>query len=273
MKASAHPVPIGFTGKLQNNIAMPYNFTVGSLLSESWKRVKGTKATYWSAIFLYVLIYLALIGIGLIATYFYTGSLNPAFTEVNIISGAARVSAVLITFPLPLGICLIAIRHSINRSIKAKQMFEAYRSYWKILGAMAIIYSVFFFIAFTTLFLIALLSAISVHNEGAAPAWLSHLSILVGIVGGLICMYFLLAWSFSPLLIIEKKLGIFQAIKTSFYAFQQHKLKIIIVAFLMLAIYLISAIPAGIGLIWTLPMLFNCSGILYRIQFGIKESA
>jgi len=272
MKASTNPVAVGSTGKLKNNIAMPYDFTIGNVITESWKRVKGVKATCWGAISLYVLIYLTIIILGLIATYLYAGSLNPDLTTVKIPNAITRILAALITFPLPFGICLIAIRRSVNLPVQAKQMFDTYQHYWKILGTIVILYIVFFLIAFVTLFVIEFLSAIVIKNDGVTPDWLHGILILISILGGFTGIYFLFALSSAPLLVIEKQLGIFQAIKTSFLAFKQHGLKIIITFFLMTVIYLISAIPLGIGIIWTLPMLFNCSGLLYRIQFGVEES-
>ncbi len=40
----------------------------------------------------------------------------------------------------------------------------------------------------------------------------------------------------------------------------------------MIIILSISIIPLGIGLIWTVPMMFNMNGILYRIMFGVEAA-
>ena len=272
MKTSANPVAVGSTGKLKNDIAMPYDFTIGNVITESWQRVKGVKATCWGAISLYVLIYLGIMILGLIATYLYAGSLNPDLAAVQIPNAITRILAALITFPLPFGIAFIAIRRSVNLPVQARQIFDTYQHYWKILGTLVILYVTFFLIAFVTLFVIEFLSAIVIKNNGIAPGWLHGILILIGTFGGLTGIYFIFALSYAPLLVIEKPVGVLQAIKTSFLAFKQHGLKIIITWVVMIVIYLVSAIPLGIGLIWTIPMLFNCSGLLYRIQFGVEES-
>ena len=41
---------------------------------------------------------------------------------------------------------------------------------------------------------------------------------------------------------------------------------------LMMLIAAVSAIPLGIGLIWTYPMMINVIGILYRDIFGVEEA-
>ncbi len=260
--------PVGSTGKLQNNIAMPYQFTIESIISESWKRVKGVKATYWGATLLYVLIYAALIGLGYIATYLYVGSLNADLPAVQISTTITRLIAALITLPLPFGIYLLALYHSVNLPIKVKQMLKTYRFYWKILVLLAIIYiGVIFITVVTSCVVIFLL----IKTSPITPTWLHYSAFLAGILGGFAVAYFSFSLVYAPLLVIEKQLGIFQAIKTSFLAFNQHGLKIIVTMLCLLVILFISAIPLGIGLIWTLPMLYNSMGIFYRIQFGVEK--
>jgi hypothetical protein len=76
---------------------------------------------------------------------------------------------------------------------------------------------------------------------------------------------------FAMLLVVEKKYTVWQAIKTSFFAFNQHWFKIIVMYLVMGFIIVVSTIPASIPLIWTIPMLFNLQGIVYRNIFGVEE--
>jgi hypothetical protein len=263
--------PIGSTGKLQNNIAMPYQFTIGNVISESWKRVKGVKGTYWGATFLYLLIYFGILGLGFLAAYLYAGSLDENLMPVKIFSNISSLVATLVSLPLPVGLAYMAMRRSMNLPIKATLLFKGYSFYWKILGALILIYLIAGLMIFATLFLTALIAGIL--KISVSHTLLFYISIAIPIVGGLLTFYVFFALSYAPLLIIEKQFGIFQALKTSFLAFKQHGLKIIGTWICLAIIYLISMIPLGIGLIWTLPLIYNVMGIFYRIQFGVDEKA
>lgn len=263
--------PIGSTGKLQNNIAMPYQFTVGSVISESWKRVKGVKGTYWGATFLYFLIYFGITGLGLLAAYLYAGSLDENLMPVKVINNITSLIATLVSLPLPIGLGYMALRRSMNLPIKATLLFKGYSFYWKILGALILIYLITGLMIFATLSLTALI--VGILKTSVSHALLFYISIAIPVVGGLFTLYVFFALSYAPLLIVEKKFGIFQALKTSFLAFKQHGLKIIGTWICLIIIYFISIIPLFLGLIWTLPLMYNVIGVLYRIQFGVEEKA
>ncbi len=269
MDTSNNLVPIGSTGKLENNIALPYQFSIGSVIQESWKRVRGTKATYFGAIVLYILIYLALISLGMLVTYFFLGSLNPDDPAVKLFSAGTRLIISLLLFPIPCGICLLSVYRSVNLPVKFKQIFNAYHFYWKLLGVFVILYVLLFLItivtALVTTFLIVLIS----HYTNS---WLIHVPLLLAVIGGLFGIYVLFSLSNALILVIEKRLGVFQALKTSFLAFNQHGFKIIGTNICLILIYILGIIPLGIGLIWTFPWMLNGMGILYRIQFGVEKN-
>ncbi len=266
MENLANSIPIGPTGKLQNNIAMPYQFTIGGLIAESWQRVKGTKKTFWGAILLCLAIYIALSLLETLAIYLYAQYVNPNDTKIPFI--ITRVLDALITLPLSFGIILLAVYRSVNLPIKVKQIFEPYRFYWKILAAMIILYAGAALIIAGTIYLWVFLPS---HMINMTQGWPHYYPILIGTLGSLIAFYFIYSLINAPMLIIEKQLGVFRSLKASFFAFNQHGLKIIAAVFCMIVICFISMITFGIGLIWTFPMLYNFMGILYRIQFGVGE--
>jgi hypothetical protein len=265
---SANLIPPLTVGKLQNNIAQPYHFTINNLLCESWQRVKGTKATYWTAFLTYIFIYFSFIVIGLGGIYLFVGSLNPELESVKISSVAVKIIAAVATFPLPFGISLLAIQRSVNLPIKAKHIFVVYQYYGRLLGTIALIYLMTLMTGIITLFIFGSLGVVAA-KMGLASSGIKIALLLGGTALVTIPMFF--SFMFAPLLIIEKNFGVFQAIKTSFLGFRQHCFKITAVLLLMILIYIISAIPLLLGLIWTVPMLLNVMGILYRTLFGVEE--
>ena len=80
---------------------------------------------------------------------------------------------------------------------------------------------------------------------------------------------FLTCWS-SPL-ITDKGMGVWEAMETSRKAIHKCWFRVFGIYLLMILIYLVSMIPLGIGLIWTMPMIIMVGGILYRRLFGVSE--
>ena len=82
-------------------------------------------------------------------------------------------------------------------------------------------------------------------------------------------IYLSIAYMFALPLIVEKNMDFWQAMETSRKAVTQHWFKLFFTGVLMVIIYLISTIPLGLGLIWTIPMFVALHGVLYRRIFGI----
>ena len=113
MESVENFTPIGSSGKLQDNIALPYQFTIGSLINESWKQVKGVKREFSrGATLLYLLIYAAFIGIGIGGGIYLYTLFNPEIVDVTVPITITKLMAMLITLPLPFGISFLAVLHS-----------------------------------------------------------------------------------------------------------------------------------------------------------------
>ncbi|RKZ40064.1 MAG: hypothetical protein DRQ49_09535 [Gammaproteobacteria bacterium] len=85
-------------------------------------------------------------------------------------------------------------------------------------------------------------------------------------------IYLSVAYLLTLPLIVEKNLGAWRAMEASRKAITHHWFKVFFTYFIMGIIYIISIIPLGIGLIWSIPMMVNVGGILYRIMFGVEEA-
>ena len=70
-------------------------------------------------------------------------------------------------------------------------------------------------------------------------------------------------------LVVERGLSPWQALEASRKAISQHWFKVFGLFFVLMLIMLLSMIPLGIGLIWTLPLLIVTMGVLYRTIFGV----
>lgn len=261
------------SGKLQNNKPLPYNFNISSVLEETWDRVHGAKATYWCAIFVFLLAYLLLSclfgGIAGLAIYIQQG-----FVDIqgqlfkNCISIASNAASFILS-PLYAGIFFISALRASDQPIQYERMFAPFKKTLKIWGTLILTALIIFFAIIIFTFLLTLLfSAAKVMGL----VWLMRpFEIGSMIILFLIVWYLCFAFMFAPLLVFEKNIGIYAAMKASIMGFSQHWFKILILQIALAVIVMISAIPLFIGMIWTLPMSLNLSGILYRIIFGVEQ--
>jgi hypothetical protein len=79
------------------------NWTIGEVLSESWELQKGFKGTYWGALLIFIVIS-ALLDMATRAV----GS------DGNVMNTLMSLISVLITYPLMVGLMMIAIKRSVG---------------------------------------------------------------------------------------------------------------------------------------------------------------
>jgi uncharacterized membrane protein len=73
-------------------------------------------------------------------------------------------------------------------------------------------------------------------------------------------------------LVADKKMRPWSAFKASVRAITHKWFQVFSLILLLMGIMFLSAIPLGIGLIWTWPLFINTKGILYRNIFGIDQT-
>ncbi len=82
-------------------------------------------------------------------------------------------------------------------------------------------------------------------------------------------LYLMVAWSMTFPLIVDRRLGIWKAMETSRRAVTRHWFKVFALLFILMPLLvLVSLIPFGLGLFWTLPMTFVLAGVIYCAVFG-----
>ncbi|NOQ14093.1 MAG: hypothetical protein GQ583_06390 [Methyloprofundus sp.] len=221
------------SGSIQEGIAAPYDFQVMDVIKEAWQRTSGLKGSVLGAG--------ALIFVALIAISFASMLVLDLFSAIDegllsvittLISGILS----LLSYPFFAGIIMMGLHRAIDAPVSYKMAFS-YFSY--------------------TLPIIIASLCISV---------LVTLGFLLLIIPGI---YLSIAYMFTLPLIIDKNMDFWQAMETSRRAASQHWFKLFFTAALMVIIYLVSVIPLGLGLIWSIPMFIALQGVLYRRIFGI----
>lgn len=151
----------------------------------------------------------------------------------------AQVVIALVTWPLWAGLSMMGIRRAGNLPIRASLVFEYY--------------------------------------DRIIAIFLLYLAIVISIMLGYVLLiipgiYLSVAYALALPLVVEKNLGVWEAMETSRRAITKCWFRTFGLFLVMGLIMLAGLIPLGIGLIWAVPMMVVMMGILYRELFGIEPT-
>ncbi len=222
------------SGSIQEGIAAPYDFQIMDVITEAWQRTSGLKGPVLGA---GVLIIIALMAVGVVSMSLVDlfSAMNEGMLSLISITFSSIIS--ILSYPLFAGIIMMGLHRAIDAPV-SYQMAFSYFSYTLPIVIASICMTIMISLGF-------------------------FLLIIPGI-------YLSIAYMFTLPLIIDKNMDFWQAMETSRKAVSQHWFKFFFTGMLMAIIYLISAIPLGLGLIWTIPMFIALQGVLYRRIFGIN---
>ena len=106
---------------------------------------------------------------------------------------------------------------------------------------------------------------------GVAHASFNNLHNVVGLASVIVCLgaiiltfYLAMRLYLAKGIVLDQQVGPWAAIKKSFRATKYNVWRLIGLTLLNAIILLVSVIPLGIGLIWSLPYLFINYGMVYR---------
>ena len=222
-------------GSLETGISGNYDFTISEVLSEAWESVMGTKLIFLAAMFIYIVI---AGGMSVIVSflfdsqsYYDAGMVAQGFLSDQAVSWLTLP----VTLPVLVGLVMLGIKRAHDLELTIASVFDYYVLVWPL---------VFASIVMNILIIVGMV-----------------LLILPGI-------YLATAYMFALALIVDKRLSLWEALESSRKAVTAHWFKIFGLNILMALIILLSALPLGIGLFWTVPLAFIANGILYRKIFG-----
>lgn len=226
------------------------NFNIIDIIKTSYQYTKGFKATAWKLIIIMAVItYVLYQAVGLFLPD--TEVNTEQFQKNMLIYGFL---AIPISAPLMTGFYMTIISYLRGENVSYKSIFKYYSIMWKLSLASLFVHTInkSIFFGITTL-------SDYLHLELIVLAYV--LSASIGII-----------YIFTLPLIADKELKIWDAMELSRKAVFSHFFKIIFLYLSLMIIMGISVIPLGIGMIWTVPMIFiGFYGLLYRMMFdGIR---
>ncbi len=224
-------------GSVEKALAGEYELSFSETLKSAWSGTEGVKLTFIGSLFVYLVILM-------IATAVFSMILGVNLQEQEASSGSiiAQVGVDLLTMPIAMpmmvALMMMGIRHVNNRPVQISNLFDYYVVVWPL-----VFLSIAIYLCVVAGFLLLVLPGI----------------------------YLSVAYAFAYPLMVDKKMGIWEAMETSRKAVTAHWFTVFGILLGVSLITLISAIPLGIGLIWTLPMGYIVYGILYTTIFGFSN--
>lgn len=207
-------------------------WTIGSVLSESWRKVAGFKATYAIAMVIYIAVALvAELVMGLLFGWDYAESAGgDALTGAVILEIVISIAMI----PLGVGLGLISVRRAAGKPVSPTVIFEPYQHALPIIVMMIMMF--FLIIAGYLLFII--------------PG-----------------IYLSVAYSFAPYLITEKNMGAWQSLEESRKAITKYWWRYFGLMWVSLFLIIAGTIPVLIGLFWVLPLVTIAVGEVFAKTF------
>jgi membrane-anchored glycerophosphoryl diester phosphodiesterase (GDPDase) len=207
-----------------------YDFDIIEIIKAGWARMEGVKAQLFAGFAIYVVVAIVVqLTLGLV---FPQGTnIEPHYLNQQIVG----ILSYPVLMPIMAGIIMMAINHGRGEQIDFKSVFNYYHLTGKLALAGILIY-IMTMIGFVLLVL---------------PA-----------------IYLSVAYAFALPLIVDKNMDVWAAMEHSRKTVTKHWFKVAGLMGLLSIILFLGAIPLGIGLIWTVPLMFvTMYGLAYPVMF------
>ncbi len=231
----------GFQGndpELTDSSSVSSEFSIIDVIKDAWEGTKGAKASIWAGSCVMYLVMLIIGGAGIFLMPIMGFDLTATTGVVINVVGQVFLTVLSIVFTA--GLLYMGVRKVAGDPISWDMIFSGF--------------------SFTGQIILAtLLQTIFVG-----------LGLLLLVLPGI---YLIVGYGLTLPLILDRKMSAWEAMETSRKAIHKVWWKVAGALFLMGCLYTVSAIPLGIGLIWTVPMFIILGGVVYRCLFGVRGNS
>lgn len=223
-------------GSIEKAVSGDYEFSIGAVISEAWDKTRGAKWTiHLGFLFVFLVMMGLMVVLGLLSALLIGETQDPSGSAV--LPLIIQLVVNLIMLPMMAGIMILGIKRSVDAPIKSGSVFAYFSKMIPLFLTMILMY-IMIIIGFLLL-------------------------VLPGI-------YLSVAYYMAMPLVVEKGMSPWQALETSRKAVTRRWFSVFFFFIILSIIVFISAIPLGIGLIWTMPLMIIAFGVLYRNMFGVE---
>ncbi len=207
-----------------------YDFDIMEMVKAGWERINGVKTQFIAGFAIYIAAAIIVqLTLGLV---FPQGTPEmPNLLNQQIVG----ILSYPVLMPIMAGIMMMAIQQYRGETVDFKSVFNYFYMTGKLALAGVIIYV------------------------------LTVIGFLLFIIPGI---YVSVAYAFTIPLIVDKNMDVWEAMELSRKTVTKHWFKVAGLMGLLSIIVFISAIPLGIGLVWTIPLMFvTLYGLAYPVMF------
>ena len=207
-----------------------YDFDIIPMIKAGFARIEGVKLQFVIAFVIYILV--AIVVQTLLGLIFPQGTTeSPNFLNQQIVG----ILSYPVLMPIMAGIIMMAIEHGRGEEINFKSVLNYYHLTGKVALAGILIY-IMTMVGFVLLVI---------------PA-----------------IYVSVAYVFTLPLIVDKNMEVWEAMEHSRKTVTKHWFKVAGLMGALSIVMFLSAIPLGIGLVWTVPLMFvTLYGLAYPVMF------
>jgi len=243
-------------------------------LREAWEDVPGFKATIWVCI-LIVLAFSVLFHL-LHAAMMHDMSLasilqiqKPA-PKPTIPVSLLDIFYSFFNLLLSSGTIYVAIRHVAKLTARSNMMWHSFKGNiaWSLIITTLLLGLII--VGLVLLSLIPTFYLVGHYGQAGAPDSVKFYVSLVYVALAIIWAYIYVRLMLFMPIILDRELGPIDALKLSSHSTKGYFWRIVGVTFLTSLIVIVSMIPAGIGLIWTLPFAYCVNATIYKKLAGIQ---
>lgn len=227
----------GTAFSIEEALARGYDFSIGDVIQEAWQRISGIKGMVFGGLVVYsVAVQSVSFVLGLLLGLVGTATGTTDTVGLLVLQLVIGILAGTVGYPFLAGINMMGIRRAADQPVSFNEMFSHFGRFLPLLCT------------------------------GLLMTLLVYLGMFLLVIPGI---YLSIAYMLAIPLTIERNLSPWQALEASRRAISQHWFKVFGLFTVLGLLMMVSIIPLGIGLVWTVPMTIVSVGILYRTIFGV----
>lgn len=219
-----------------------YHLPVWDTITTAWEKVSGSKASFWGATLLIILISMAFGLLGALCQYVFSAG-----------EGVIHFISSFINFFLQMGIIYMGIRRAQDLPFSYKDMFYPFRLdlIIKLIGL--------YILKILIMLPFALVMVITIAT-GASKGTLVAINTLLALAA----LYLFVRLTLAAAYLLDRSVGSWQSIVLSFNATRSNFWRLFATFFILGLIYVLGIITLFIGFIWILPLGFILYGLIYK---------
>lgn len=225
---------------------MKAELPVWDTINASWAKTYGSKATFWA-------------GIGILAVIMFSLGILEGITSKSVgFSGLIQIISNILGYFMQLGLIYIGITRAKDLPINYKMMFFTF-------DLQLALYLIGLYILQALIFMIpVLICAAGVFIYMMGNTFATLLGILLIIASIIVTLVLAVRLSLTMAFVLDAASAPVAAIKKSLAATDGNFWNVAGVFLLQMIIFIVSIIPLGLGLIWSIPFSLITYGMVYK---------